>query len=420
MNTHTHKYLAIAIISAITYGCGGGGGDSPAPATNGTGATTGTGNGTTSGTGTGTTTGTGTGTTTGTGSGTTTGTGTNPGSTLTYSAGLQGTASGVSIIVGKNNELVAVSDTGLISKSLNGADWSDFAVSGITSASGIRSTRYLNGSYIAVGENIGSATDASSWTNATRANNWPLPIRDVAYGGGRYVAVGFSTAADPSSGTIDQSAVLSSTDGLNWGTTGITAPSMIGKQWTGVAFGNGVFVAVGGDSGFVSNSGDGLTWGSINIAPAYPGVAFQKITFSGSKFIAAANNGFIYLSDTGTSWTQIAANAPKFSGGSDANVLQVTCSSGTFCVASTNAGANSTLLYSNADQTVWSRATYTNGTVSDTYLSNISTGIRESTKLVLSIAPPSATSGNKWLAVGQSGLLLESTDGKAWTRRTAR
>ena len=76
------------------------------------------------------------------------------------------------------------------------------------------------------------------------------PIRSVAWGGGRFVAVG------------DGGTIVHSTDGATWTAASATAPEEI---LTGVAWGGGRFVAVA-LSGTVVHSADGVSWESASEA----------------------------------------------------------------------------------------------------------------------------------------------------------
>ena len=81
----------------------------------------------------------------------------------------------------------------------------------------------------------------SAWTPGVSGTE--LPLNDVVFGRGRFVAVG------------EQETVLVSTDGVNWRPED---PGM--DRWLlGVGFGNNTFVAVGTD-GLVLTSLDGAAW----------------------------------------------------------------------------------------------------------------------------------------------------------------
>lgn len=106
-------------------------------------------------------------------------------------------------------------------------------------------------------------------------------LRDVAYGDGRWVAVGEETT-------------VVSTDAAAW-----TAVPLPGRSLNGVAYGNGVFVAVGA-GGAIVRSADGLTWDAT--APATP-VDLEAVAFAGGAFLAVGANATVLTSSDGLSWT---------------------------------------------------------------------------------------------------------------------
>jgi hypothetical protein len=410
MNTHTNKYLAIAIISAITYGCGGGGSDSPAPApaNNGTGGTT-----TTGGTGGTTTGGTGGTTTTGGTGGTTTtgGTGgtTTTGGTLTYSPALQAGFSTIGLIVKSSNDLIAISGLGSVSRSTNGSDWSDGALSTITTGTGLRASKFLNNKYIAVGENASSSVDLVTWSNSLRPNGslWPNTLFDVAYGGNKYLAIG--EAIDFVAG---QPVLISSPDGIAW-TPQPSAALESYNIWTGIAHSGTKWVALGHRFGPVSietasaTSPDGVSW---TVTPQNFIVAWQSLIYANNRFIALANVGKIYSSTDGTTWTPDTVPSSN-------NILRVACGGpNNTCVAATS-GVYPTLLRSSVAGT-WETTNFTSietaPGVPGTYaLPSEGTNPKPFVRSI-------AYTGSKWLVTGERGLLIESTDGLNWTRKLPR
>lgn len=71
------------------------------------------------------------------------------------------------------------------------------------------------------------------------------------------------------------------------------------KRWQGVAYGNGVYVAVGND-GYVAYSSDGSTWST----PTQVGTqSWYSITFANGKFVAVGNTGYTTTTTDGVTWT---------------------------------------------------------------------------------------------------------------------
>jgi hypothetical protein len=82
------------------------------------------------------------------------------------------------------------------------------------------------------------------------------------------------------------------------------------NQWYGVAFGNGVFVAVSktGTGNRVMTSPDGITWTSRTSAADY---SWRSITYGLGKFVAVADvtNRAMYSTDNGVTWTLSGASS---------------------------------------------------------------------------------------------------------------
>lgn len=192
------------------------------------------------------------------------------------------------------------------------------------------------------GNRVFSSNDGITWVaRTTPANN---PWEDVAYGNGVFVAVA-------SSGTGNR--IMTSPDGITWtarafrdttnwfcvkfingvfyigGTSPSAVPSLAystdGITWTnasgsnlqainvsGIAYGNGVFVAISKGTGAVAaKSTNGTTWALVPEFPSYGN--FQDVEFHNGNFYAvnintgAAPEPFasIIKSKDGTNWTAV-------------------------------------------------------------------------------------------------------------------
>ncbi len=136
--------------------------------------------------------------------------------------------------------------------------------------------------------------------------NWrnPLPqgndYKAVAYGNGRFVAVG-------AAGTI-----TTSTDGITWS----AANSGVNDVFGSIAYGNGVFVAKRystGDSGLLL-SDDGLSWRVPAASVPSGWGSVTVVTYAGERFYAQSyyefgglNSKFVATSTDGVNWTQCAS-----------------------------------------------------------------------------------------------------------------
>jgi hypothetical protein len=143
-----------------------------------------------------------------------------------------------------------------------------------------------NGLFVAVGDAGGTiltSVDGMKWTS--RNSGTVASLRAVAYGSGRFVAVG------------DSGTILSSTDGTNWA----SASTLVTKTLWGVAYGNGRFVAVGASlsGGVAVILPDSGGWGEVDLGRNWP----QGIAFGAGQFVAVGASGIISSPD-GASWIE--------------------------------------------------------------------------------------------------------------------
>jgi len=79
-----------------------------------------------------------------------------------------------------------------------------------------------------------------------------------------------------------------------------------------VAFGNGLFIAVGeegwNDDGVMYKSNDGKNWTRINLSGFKDGDAFQAITWTGEKFVAVGDYDTVLISSDGNDWNEVDRN----------------------------------------------------------------------------------------------------------------
>jgi predicted small lipoprotein YifL len=137
----------------------------------------------------------------------------------------------------------------------------------------------------ATGTIVYSSNGGANW--ATAVSGTTNDLLAVAYGNGRYVAVG-------SGGTL-----LTSTDAVNWtvstSTTSLDLKSV--TYGTNATTSTTLFVAVGASGALVAST-DGVTWTAYGSLPV---TSVNGITY-GSQFVLVGDAGIIYTSTTGTSW----------------------------------------------------------------------------------------------------------------------
>ncbi len=250
-----------------------------------------------------------------------------------------------SVAYAQNQFVAAGFDGGTIMTSPDSVTWS-------TNVSGFPSERFLtdvafgNGLWIAVGgqflpptsdivgfndnPGVASSTNGVTWAVSSAGADF-LPAA-IAYGDGRFVAVGNVIDASQQ-GTHSGAAV--STNAVTW-TLG--NPAITTSALNGLAFGNGIFVAVG-DAGSIFSSPDGLVWtrrdsgttaylsgvahgdgqfvavacaGSPTVLTSPDGFAwhpqnistsFLGIAYGSAQYVAVGLRGSICSSSNGISWT---------------------------------------------------------------------------------------------------------------------
>jgi hypothetical protein len=146
-----------------------------------------------------------------------------------------------------------------------------------------------------------SSTDGVQWAES----NFPKANRPdaVAFGNGRFVAVGLSDKSVISSnGTGWLLASLVSTTGTDWLTAPVPAalPEGFSRPFSSsIAFGNGLFVSVASGTDVVLNSANGIDWLAIHTGTGP--CDHPIVRFGAGMFIMAGND--LRSSQDGITWT---------------------------------------------------------------------------------------------------------------------
>lgn len=198
---------------------------------------------------------------------------------------------------------VAVGDIGAVLTSTDGRNWAEQYSPWFFNLRGIA---WGNRQFVAVGDDtaILVSTNGADWELTAMGS---LPLLDVAFGAGRFVALGGGAPASNVYGGSSSSSniVMSSTDGRHWNRRELQTGALVG-----VGFGGGHFAAAASADygvGLVNYtrttllySEDGLQWDAAAQAFNYGGSA---ICASRDSFFCFAPYGNCLVSPTGEVWT---------------------------------------------------------------------------------------------------------------------
>ena len=234
---------------------------------------------------------------------------------------------------------------------------------------------YGGGRFVAVGYSgrMAYSTNGTTWTAVSDSTFGISAIQNIAYGNGRFIAGGGSGK------------MAYSTDGASWSTV---STSTFGTSTIfSIAYGNGKWVA-GGGSGKMAYSTDGINWTTVSTTGIFGTSTISAIVYANNRFVAGGNAGIMAYSDDGTNWTKVADST--FSTSSTSGIRGIAYGSGKFVAVGTGG------------RTAYS----TNGT-SWTAVSNSTFGTTQIQEI--------AYGNNRFVAVGGSGKMAYSADGINWT-----
>jgi len=148
---------------------------------------------------------------------------------------------------------------------------------------------YLSGQFVAAGGNglrVRSTDRGVTWTSDPGYQ--PIHYRDVASGNGIVIAVGHNYDTTPNVGI---GAVTS--NGTQWMET-----HRGGAAFADIEFGNGVFIATGGQR--VARTTNGMTWTDVTFATT----GATSVAFTDTEFIVGVGSSH-YRSTDGMTWTPV-------------------------------------------------------------------------------------------------------------------
>ncbi|MCL2004957.1 MAG: hypothetical protein FWG73_02225 [Planctomycetaceae bacterium] len=181
-----------------------------------------------------------------------------------------------------------------------------------------RSVCFGNGKYVAVashGARLGrimTSDDAEVWT--ARLATYSLDWWSVCYGNGKFVAVSCGGNGCEGNATTKKRRVMySHDDGVNWS----ECASLTAKDWRGVCYGNGCYVAVGNKC--VMYSTDAHHWTLCTLPSDAKNNLWRSVCYSEELglFVAVSSNGAyrVMTSPDGITWTaRLAAKAHNAKG----------------------------------------------------------------------------------------------------------
>lgn len=174
-----------------------------------------------------------------------------------------------------------------------------------------KSVTYGNGKYVAVGGNyrglsgyVTSSTDGTNWSTPVSIKNKPSSglldyLVSVAYGNGVFVAVGDADV------NINYARYTTSTNGITWGVCSKLNTGKNLSSATEIIFVNGKFVFITSNEFLTSTNGS--TWTYIS---KFPNTAYS-IAYGNGKYVIGGNRR-IFTSTDGTTWATY--NIPSLDG----------------------------------------------------------------------------------------------------------
>lgn len=269
--------------------------------------------------------------------------------------------------------------------STDGLSWSEQGMpTGVT----INDLIFANGQFVMVGTNplndavILTSTDGLSWKMALDIQKGMLAL--AAYGNGLYIGVGGQPRPAVSNGFS-----LTSPDAVNW--TVYNSNTLLPQDLlrSSLAFGNGEFVLMGhavasNDPLVIFTSRDGEAW-SLQEVPNIRALDFRALTSDGEKFVAVGAVGDMGISLDGQAWS--------IESGASRNNFRGVASGPNGYVASGNQG----MIFVSADGAAWSPAA--SATTNNLHHLTYGNGL--------------------WVAVGDQGTIITSPDALQWSLRSS-
>lgn len=248
------------------------------------------------------------------------------------------------------------------------------------------------------------------WSSASLVSNLGSNYWEgITYDGTKFVALG------------TQGHISTSTDGINW--TTVSYISNLGQRaWCNLEYGNGTFVAVGKGDGYVSTSTNGTTWTAASASITNKN--WSGITFGDGMFMVVSSDGYVATSGYGTSWS-----SPTDTGAGSSYWRDIAYGNGKFVIIN----MNGYISYKYHSGSTWSTPTNALGSVDDWYNLTFQNGrfvavgyagyvstSRDGTNWTTPVQNLSSTTGGwrdiaygagKFVAIGRDGYISTSSGG---------
>jgi hypothetical protein len=254
---------------------------------------------------------------------------------------------------------------------------------------------YGNNTWVAVANEgkVAYSSDGRTWTLVTWTTAMPTPFGTsnnqmyaVAFGNGIFIAIG-------------RQGMASSPDSRTWTKIATSNPSNL-------AFGGGRWVAVGGAGGTAYSTDNGSTWTNVSAGDVFgTSTAANRsgifsVAYGNNRWVIGGDGGRMATSSNGTSWTAV-ANTTFPSGGQNYEINDIAYANNRWVAVGARGMAYST------DGANWTSVTTAVRAVVFQGGSSINVG---------GVAFGSAgNAGGRFVAVGGDGRIGYSTDGAAWT-----
>ncbi len=266
---------------------------------------------------------------------------------------------------GGQGQIIAVGDDGTIVRSTDGQTWT---TANATTTRKLRDVIFNGTEWLVTGNDGVLLTSPNGVTWTDRRAGRTRDLYGIIFTNQQFVAVGY------------EGTVLTSPDALTW-TTRVSGTT---RDLHTITYANGLYVA-GGRNGAIITSPNAVNW-TTRATPTTNYI--ERLAWGGGRFVAATTHGTILSSTNGLTWTQHAHPAPP-----DSEFEGLAFGGGRFVMAgvSTDSRVHSVMLASS------NGVDWVNTSV------DVGKGLRGV-----------AHDGQQFLAVGNDGVVVFSSDGLNW------